>query len=191
MARPPSPRRRGDLVVQRVREVTLEELARAGLQRLSVPEVARKTGVNKTSVYRRWPTKQALVKAALKLSMEHVREVPDTGSLVNDLFELAKVVAGLITSPRGMGVLRIVFADGQSALAKALAESMWRDAGGDLPRVISRAEGSRPALPRAADAAAHPVRASIALKLTDFRKIVNRRSPAHSLFRNRPNRQRR
>ena len=151
MARPPAPRRRGAPVVRRVLDVTLKELARAGLERLSVPAVARKAGVNKTSVYRRWPTKQALVRAALELSMQHVREVPDTGCLVDDLSELAKVVAAFITSPRGTGVLRIVFADGQSARAKALAQSMWQDAGGALPRVIIERAIARGELPPEAD----------------------------------------
>jgi AcrR family transcriptional regulator len=130
------PRRRGDAVVRRVLDSALKELARVGLERLSVPEVAALAGVNKTSVYRRWATKQDLVRAALAHSMGHVHDVPDTGALASDLAALAGVVAAFITSPKGMGVVRTVFADGHSAAMKAQVASMWQEAGGDLPRVV-------------------------------------------------------
>ncbi len=111
-----------------------------GLERLSVPVVARKAGLNKTSIYRRWPTKQALVRAALSQSMEHVRDVPDTGALATDLIALASTVAGFITSPKGTGVLRTVFASGHSPQMRALASAMWEEAEGALPgQVLERA----------------------------------------------------
>jgi len=134
------PQRRGDAVIGRVLEVALRELARVGLERLSVPTVADKAGVNKTSIYRRWPTKHALVRAALCHSMEHVRDVPDTGALASDLAALAAVVARFITSARGTAVLRAVFAGTNSSQLRALGSSMWQEAGSDLPRrVLERA----------------------------------------------------
>jgi AcrR family transcriptional regulator len=137
--------RRGDVVVQRVLEVTLSELGRVGLERLSVPEVAERAGVNKTSVYRRWPTKQDLVKAALEQSMEEMTQPPETGALGSDLASLAETLASFITSPTGLGIVRTVFADGDSAEAKALTATMWNGPARDLPRAaleqaISRGE---------------------------------------------------
>ena len=137
--------RRGDAVIRRVLDVAMKELARVGLERLSVPTVAEKAGVNKTSIYRRWPTKDALVRAALSDSMEHVRDVPDTGALATDLAALAAVVARFISSARGTAVLRAVFAGTHSSQLKALSASMWREAGGNLPaqvlgRAVSRGE---------------------------------------------------
>lgn len=138
-------------MVRRILDAALNELARVGLEGLSVPAVAVKAGVNKTSVYRRWPTKQALVRSALEQSMEHVRDVPDTGALESDLVALSGVVADFIGSPRGMGVLRTVFADGQSRSVKAMAASMWSSAGDDLPRVIVERAIARGELPPDAD----------------------------------------
>lgn len=126
--------RRGDVVVQRVLEVTLAELGRVGLERLSVPEVAERAGVNKTSVYRRWPTKQALVKAALQHSMEQTTQPPETGALGTDLASLAASLATFITSPTGLGIVRTALADGDSANARALRATMWRGPARDLPR---------------------------------------------------------
>lgn len=132
--------RRGDAVIDRVLDVALKELARVGLERLSLPAVAQKAGVNKTSVYRRWPTKAKLVRAALERSMQHTRAAPDSGSLHGDLIELASVVARFIESPSGMGVLRTVFADGHTSQVKSLTSSMWSAGIGGAPaQIIERA----------------------------------------------------
>lgn len=126
--------------MQRVLEVTLNELGRVGLERLSVPEVAARAGLNKTSVYRRWPTKEALVRAALDQSMKHLEPAPDTGTLPGDLVTLATLVAGFLGSPHGLGVVRTVFADGDSPQARALAKAMWKQRGPLTPwTVIERA----------------------------------------------------
>jgi len=134
-----APQRRGEAVVSRVLDVALEELGRVGLERLSLPRVAERAGVNKTSLYRRWPTKDALVRAALERSMGQVHDVPDTGALATDLAALASAVAGFITSPRGMAVLRTVFVDGRRPRVQRLAETMWADAGAVPRAVVERA----------------------------------------------------
>ncbi len=115
-------------------EVTVAELGRVGLERLSVPEVAERAGVNKTSVYRRWPTKQLLVKAALEQSMEDSVQAPDTGALGSDLASLAASLADFITSPTGLGLVRTVFADGDSPEARALKATLWEGPARELPR---------------------------------------------------------
>ncbi|MEW5739297.1 MAG: TetR/AcrR family transcriptional regulator [Myxococcota bacterium] len=121
--------------MRRVLDAALAEAARVGVERFSVPRVAERAGVNKTSVYRRWPTKDALVRAALEDSLEHVHQVPDTGALATDLVELAVGVAGFITSRRGTAVLRAVFLDGHRPRVQRLARAMWADAG-NLPRAV-------------------------------------------------------
>ena len=55
---------RGAPVVHAVLEATLDELGLVGYGALSVEQVATRAGVNKTTVYRRWPTKAALVERA-------------------------------------------------------------------------------------------------------------------------------
>ena len=81
LVRSDAPRRRGAPVVEQVLDLALEELARVGYHRLSVPAVAARAGLNKTSVYRRWPTKGALVGAALAGALGHDAPLPDTGAL--------------------------------------------------------------------------------------------------------------
>ncbi|HMY16978.1 MAG TPA: TetR/AcrR family transcriptional regulator [Polyangium sp.] len=125
-------RRRGDAVVRRVLDETLQQLALVGFERLSIPEIAELSGVNRTSIYRRWSTKEELVRAALAHSMEHVRDVPDTGALRTDLLALIQIVGQFITSARGMGVVRTVFVDGD----RLETPSIWQELGEDMPRVV-------------------------------------------------------
>ena len=55
---------RGDAFVRVVLDVALEQLAQVGFDRLTIPQVAEQAGFNKTSIYRRWPDKTALVQRA-------------------------------------------------------------------------------------------------------------------------------
>lgn len=128
--------RRGQAVVRRVLDVTLQQLAVLGFERLSIPEIAELSGVNRTSIYRRWPTKEELVRAALAHSMEHVRDIPDTGALRTDLVAMVKIVGQFITSARGMGVVRTVFVDGDRLETRDVAGSVWQEMGDDLPRLV-------------------------------------------------------
>lgn len=141
---------RGQKVVDRVLDETLRQLARAGVEGLRVPEVAERAGVNKTSVYRRWPTREALVRAALEYSMQHTAEVESTGTLEGDLLELLRTVARFVASPEGLGTVRTVFADGGSTLG-ALARRRWASAGREAPlRALEQAR-ERGELPADAD----------------------------------------
>jgi AcrR family transcriptional regulator len=70
---------------------TLELLADEGLRGLSIEKVAERAGVAKTTVYRRFPAKRDLVRAALEsiAAFGHV-DPPDTGNVRDDLHELAR-----------------------------------------------------------------------------------------------------
>jgi AcrR family transcriptional regulator len=80
-------------------DATLELLAEEGYQGLSIEEVAARAGVGKSTIYRRWPSKEELVVEALR----HVQmDVPvmDTGNFRNDLTALLKsVYQGVMAHP--------------------------------------------------------------------------------------------
>ncbi len=121
-----SPRRRGAPVVERVLEVALEELARQGYHRLSVPVVAERAGLHKTSVYRRWPTKGALVGAALERAMGHEAPLPDTGALHTDMLAFSLAAAAWADSPVGRGVTKSLLTDGDDPDVRALVARLMR-----------------------------------------------------------------
>jgi AcrR family transcriptional regulator len=71
-------------VVASVLKATGEELNRVGYANLKVEEVAARAGVNKTTIYRRWPNKAILVSETLDSHFQRERPMPDTGSLRGD-----------------------------------------------------------------------------------------------------------
>jgi AcrR family transcriptional regulator len=60
-------------------------LAEAGYARLTMEQVAARAGVGKASLYLRWPNKVALVAEAIEQRSAVVPDVPDTGSLREDM----------------------------------------------------------------------------------------------------------
>jgi AcrR family transcriptional regulator len=123
----PGPKRRGAAVVQRVLAITLEQLAVTGYERLSVPDIAAKAGLNKTSVYRRWPNKVALVGDAMHSTLGQAGALPDTGSLRGDLLALTQFAMAFAQSPLGMGVLRMLLAEGFNPDVRGLATALFRE----------------------------------------------------------------
>jgi AcrR family transcriptional regulator len=91
-------------------EATLAELADGGYAALSLERVARRAGVHKTTLYRRWGTREELVlEAMLERAAEHI-SVPDTGSLRRDLLELVSTAAANAASPEVAAMARAVAA---------------------------------------------------------------------------------
>lgn len=94
-------------VVDAVLRETAAELGRVGYSALRIEDVARRSGVNKTTVYRRWPTKQDLVAAAV--GALHLHEpVPDTGRFRDDLLELARQLVRKLRNPLSRGLVRTI-----------------------------------------------------------------------------------
>src|SRR5262245_55582329 len=80
---------RSDEVVRRVLDAAIVELARSGYAGFRMDEVASRAAVNKTTIYRRWPSRLALVTALVDRMRTPLREspLPDTGQLESDLVE--------------------------------------------------------------------------------------------------------
>ncbi|MEO7036148.1 MAG: TetR/AcrR family transcriptional regulator [Polyangiaceae bacterium] len=94
-------------VVTDVLTATAEELSRVGYAAMRVEDVAARSGVNKTTIYRRWPTKPELVGAALRAVWE-TPDVPDTGSLRTDFVASLTKSATFAMSPIGRGLTRVI-----------------------------------------------------------------------------------
>lgn len=133
-------RPRGQAVVDAVLEQALHELATSGIHAFSVERVAINAAVNKTSVYRRWPTREALVVAALERTLVGVTsQVPDTGTLRGDLLGLLAPVVGLLSSPVGVGVLRASVAESASSAVRELATGELRRTTNPIAAIVARA----------------------------------------------------
>ena len=105
-------------------EAALAELAESGLARLSMESIARRAGVNKTTLYRRWGDWETLLADAMLARAEERVPIPDTGSLRDDLRALAEAVAADSRSPESQAVVRAVAAE--AAPGTALLEAKRR-----------------------------------------------------------------
>jgi AcrR family transcriptional regulator len=135
-------RPRGQRVTDAVLEATLAELATAGLAGLSVERVARGADVNKTTIYRRWPTREALVAAALEgIADDIAARAPDTGTLRGDLTGLLWQVAAFVAQPGGRAVARAaVSAQAEADVAALAARRLEQHTSGAMEALVARAE---------------------------------------------------
>ncbi len=133
---------RGEPVVRGVLEAALEELAVVGYGALRIEDVAARAGVNKTTIYRRWPTKQELVGAALRsVTVERVIQ-PDTGSLRGDLLEIGRHMALLMSSAEGQALRRILIAEERNPEFTDISRQL-RDSMDALPLPVIEAARTR------------------------------------------------
>ncbi|UBU11256.1 TetR/AcrR family transcriptional regulator [Nonomuraea gerenzanensis] len=143
-----------------VRQATLAELAERGYQGLTVENVAERSGVHKTTVYRRWGGVEGLIADALALAATEPWPVPDTGSIEGDLRGVVQLVRSGFADPE-LGPVSSAFvaaAVQDAAAARALhgffaarheqsAEVVRRAvARGQLPEVIDASEVIRVAV---------------------------------------------
>ncbi len=103
--RPTRPRPRGPEVDDAVLEATVELLLERAYS-FSVEEVATRAGVHKTTVYRRFTTKAALVGAALEQMSLTTMSVVTSPDALADLVALAEVVATALSGPSGARLMR-------------------------------------------------------------------------------------
>lgn len=75
---------RGD-ITEAIQGALIQELAEVGYGRLSIEAVARRAGVGKTAVYRRWSSKLEMVLEVVASVAGASLPLPDTGSLQGDL----------------------------------------------------------------------------------------------------------
>jgi len=69
-------------------------LQQNGYERMTVEGVAAMAHASKATVYRRWPTKQELVLAAVMDSARRHIAVPDTGTFRGDLMQFGQMIIG-------------------------------------------------------------------------------------------------
>ena len=100
----------------RVREAILDaalsQLIDGGYAALSVEAVAARAGVNKTTIYRRWPTLDDLLVDALMEWSHDALPAMDTGSVETDLLALGGQLADVLNAGVGRQVVALVLTAG-------------------------------------------------------------------------------
>jgi AcrR family transcriptional regulator len=131
---------RSALVRDKVHQAVADLLAERGPTELSIPAVASRAGVNPTSIYRRWHTREGLLADVAMARLERDFPLPDTGSLEGDLTAWATAAAADLAQPTGRLFL-LALVTSMPATPQAQAERnehLWRRIG-DLAKLVDRA----------------------------------------------------
>jgi AcrR family transcriptional regulator len=128
-----------------VRRATLEILAEEGFGAVTLPAVARRAGVNKTTLYRRGSSPLELVQEALAGFEDLALPDVDTGSWEGDVEAFVRARLRLIRDPMAAGILRAVVAMGRAdATLAEWVEGFWkprqRDWRSPIDRAVERGE---------------------------------------------------
>ena len=127
-------------VREAVRAATLAELAAKGYSGLSVDGVAARSGVHRTTVYRRWGGVEGLIADALELAGGEPWPVPDTGTLQGDLRALARLVATSFADPEeGPVSAAFISAAMQDPAAATALRSFYQARHEQAAQVVTRA----------------------------------------------------
>lgn len=141
-SRPPQrrPGGRSARVREAVVRATLAELAEVGYAGLSIESIAGRAGVNKTTLYRRWGTRDELVLEVMLATGRERVPIPDTGSLRDDLLAYGRAIIAGSRTPEAEAVVRAVAAAGghDSGLADA-SRRFWAERLSLASEIVKRA----------------------------------------------------
>ncbi|AVH66019.1 TetR family transcriptional regulator [Nostoc sp. 'Peltigera membranacea cyanobiont' 213] len=118
----PSGRPRSIHADQAILQATLDLLAEVGYQSMSIEAIASRAGVGKTTIYRRYNSKEELVADAIE-SFRDDLAIPDTGSFWGDMDILINNAAKKIDSPLGRQTLALIISTASSN--PQFAEVYW------------------------------------------------------------------
>ncbi len=99
IGRPRDPRIEGAVL-----EATVELLGETGYAALSVDAIARRAATSKPAIYRRWPSKAHVVHEAV-FPLGEATELPDTGSVADDVREIMRRTVAVLTTPAARAAL--------------------------------------------------------------------------------------
>lgn len=102
-------RPRDEAATATILERTVLLLAEKGYRGFRLEDVAQAARVSKATVYRRWPSKQALVAEAVRVALSHANpESPDSGDARRDVVEYLERVTLMLGGPLGAAIRALV-----------------------------------------------------------------------------------
>ncbi|MFF0431793.1 TetR/AcrR family transcriptional regulator [Streptomyces sp. NPDC004327] len=139
-------------VTEAIRAAVFEELAAVGFARMSIEGIARRAGVGKTAVYRRWKSKLSLVLDLVGAVAVRGLPAPATGSLHGDVRALLEVAAHALRHPVASQVIPdlLVEAARHPEIADTLKAALLDSQQGVVAQVV-RAAVERGELPAGSD----------------------------------------
>lgn len=122
-----------------VHAATLALLAGGGYESVSVDAVAVEAGVHRTTVYRRWGSREALVADALATNSEERVPIPDEGDLRSDLVAMATSVADNLASPLGRSLAVAMVGRADDPEMSEVSDGFWSTRFDATAEIVERA----------------------------------------------------
>ncbi len=134
---------RGKTVERNILRATIETIIERRTMAVTIEEIAARAQVDRTTIYRRFPTREELVLAAVLAHASESVPVPDTGTLETDLLQLCQSVRTALESPIGR-VLLVATRSGTDENLDTMRTSFWHErleiAGSIIDRAITRGD---------------------------------------------------
>ena len=129
-------------VTEAIRAAVFEELATVGYARMSIEGIARRAGVGKTAVYRRWRSKLHLVLDLVSALAVQGLPAPETGSLEGDLRMLYEVTSRALRHPAASQIIPDLQAEAarNPDIAEALQKTVREGQEGVALKIVAAAE---------------------------------------------------
>lgn len=129
---------------QAMLQATLELLAEVGFDSISIDGIAARAGVGKTTIYRRYTSKEELVADAIESVRQDV-VIPDTGSLWGDIDALIENAAQITFTPLGKKTVAMIInsASSNSQFARIYWEKYLQPRRDAFSIVLERAKARK------------------------------------------------
>jgi AcrR family transcriptional regulator len=115
-------------VRQSVLDAVREEVLEGGYGAVTHANVARRAGVDRATVYRRWPNKARLAMDALVDLAEDTVTFPDSGPVRKDLQKMAGSVATMLETPALARLFQaLIAAQADDPGVRDIAAGFWQD----------------------------------------------------------------
>src|SRR5215207_2271201 len=145
MARPRSEEAR-----RKALAAAIDVIVEKGVGDLTIEEVAQRSGVAKTTIYRHWPERASLIMDTVRTCFEHVAS-PDTGSLRGDLEAFfGDMVAADLTGKAGQLMPCLIDAAGRDSEMELLLDRVALERQRPIHEIVARAQ-ARDELPEDLD----------------------------------------
>lgn len=139
-------------VTDAIRGAVFEELAAVGFARMSMEGIARRAGVGKTAVYRRWKSKLHLVLDLVAAVAEQGMPTPDTGSLYGDVRAVLQLASYALRHPVASQVIPdLLVESARNPEISDMIKSALLDPQQGVAAVVVRAAVARGELPEGTD----------------------------------------
>ncbi len=123
-----------------IRRATLQLLAEVGYDGVTMDRVATRARAGKATIYRRWPSKVALVMDAITSFTEQTMQIPDTGTVRTDMVEFLTSFHETVGGDKGKILAELVSEMPRNAeLRETLRNGLWAELRAAAEIIVERA----------------------------------------------------